>query len=186
MFTHRKKWPIGVIFLLHLFTRYLQKAVCFMTEPQKQLVKQWVRKAENDLLNVTNNLQADQTPWDTVCFHCQQAVEKYFKAVLVVHEQEIPRTHDLEQLCNLIQSWIPGVEEQRDELRWLTTYAVISRYPVEIEDASPGKKEGKRAHQLAKAIRNVCRNYIKEVAEKLIEDEKVMDALEEDIEEMGK
>ena len=31
-----------------------------MTEPQKQLVKQWVLKAENDLLNVTNNLQADR------------------------------------------------------------------------------------------------------------------------------
>ena len=35
-----------------------------MTEPQKKLVKQWVDKALNDLLNVTNNLNADHTPWD--------------------------------------------------------------------------------------------------------------------------
>lgn len=139
-----------------------------MTEPQKQLVKQWMLKAENDLLNVSNNLHADQTPWDTVCFHCQQAVEKYIKAVLIVHEQEIPRTHDLEHLCNLVQSWTPEVEEHRNELRWLTAYAIISRYPVEIEDVPPNEKEGNRAYQLAKSIRALCQDYIKKVAEKLI------------------
>ena len=83
-----------------------------MNEQQKQLIKQWTLKAENDLLNVTNNLQAEQTPWDTVCFHCQQAVEKYTKAVLVVHGQEVPRTHDLEQVYNLIQSWVPQIENR--------------------------------------------------------------------------
>lgn len=59
-----------------------------MTGPQKQLVRQWVLKAENDLLNVTNNLQAEQTPWDIVCFHCQQAVEKYIKAILAVFSRK--------------------------------------------------------------------------------------------------
>ena len=105
-----------------------------MTEQQKQLVRQWILKAENDLLNVTNNLDAEHTPWDTVCFHCQQAVEKYIKAVLVVQEHEIPRTHDLEQIYSLIRSWIPELDAQRDELRWLTSYSVLGRYPVEVED----------------------------------------------------
>ena len=139
-----------------------------MTEPQKNLVKQWMLKAENDLLNVANNLQSDSIPWDTVCFHCQQAVEKYIKAILVIHNREIPRIHDLEQLYNLIQSRIPSLENQRAELRWLTTYAVSSRYPVEIEDVPPGKDEGKRAHQLAKTIRNTCRTYMKRFSKDLI------------------
>ena len=156
-----------------------------MTEPQKQLVKQWMLKAENDLLNVANNLQADQTPWDTVCFHCQQIVEKYFKAVLVVYKQEIPRSHDLEQLGNLVQRWMPGVVEQRNELRWLTTYAVISRYPVEVEGLPPGETEGKRAHQLAKAIRTMCRDYIKGMTEDLMGESKPMDVSEGDAEERG-
>ena len=34
-----------------------------MTEPQKNLVKQWMLKAENDLLNVANNLQSDSIPY---------------------------------------------------------------------------------------------------------------------------
>ena len=101
-----------------------------MTEPQKNLVKQWMLKAENDLLNIANNLQSDSIPWDTVCFHCQQVVEKYIKAILVIHNREIPRIHDLEQLYNLIQSRIPSLENQRAELRWLATYAVSSRYEV--------------------------------------------------------
>jgi HEPN domain-containing protein len=49
-----------------------------MKENQRQLIQAWVSKAENDLLNVRNNLQAEQVPWDTVCFHCQQAAEKYW------------------------------------------------------------------------------------------------------------
>jgi len=154
-----------------------------MTEPKKQLVRQWILKAENDLLNVTKKMQADQTPWDTVCFHCQQAVEKYIKVILVVHEQEIPRTHDLELLGNLVQSWMPEVEERREELQWLTPYAVISRYPVEIEGTHPREKEGSRAHQLAKTIRDMCRSYIKGIAEELIKEEQAEDVPEEGKEE---
>lgn len=40
-----------------------------MTDLQKHLVKQWMLKAENDLLNVANNLQSDAVPWDTIWFH---------------------------------------------------------------------------------------------------------------------
>lgn len=39
--------------------------------PQKILVRQWIRRAENDLLNVRNNLAAQEIPWDTICFHSQ-------------------------------------------------------------------------------------------------------------------
>tara|TARA_Y100000294_G_scaffold164525_1_gene171372 strand:+ start:104 stop:526 length:423 start_codon:yes stop_codon:yes gene_type:complete len=133
-----------------------------MTEPQKKLVKQWVDKALNDLLNVSNNLQADHTPWDTVCFHCQQAVEKYLKAILAVQNQPIPRTHDLEQLNNLVRAWIPVASDYLEDLRWLTTYAVISRYPVEIIEQFAEEKEGLRAYKIAKAIQNVCEPYIKQ------------------------
>lgn len=35
--------------------------------------KQWIAKAKNDLLDADNNLKADEIPFDTVCFHCQQA-----------------------------------------------------------------------------------------------------------------
>jgi HEPN domain-containing protein len=55
----------------------------------------WLVKAENDLLNIRNNLQASRVPWDTVCFHAQQAAEKLLKGFLVHHAQAPPRSHDL-------------------------------------------------------------------------------------------
>lgn len=47
----------------------------------------WLAKADNDLLNIDNNLAAEQVPWDTVCFHAQQVAEKVLKAYLVYHGQ---------------------------------------------------------------------------------------------------
>ena len=38
-----------------------------------ELAKQWLAKADNDLLNADNNLSSERVPFDTVCFHCQQA-----------------------------------------------------------------------------------------------------------------
>ena len=48
--------------------------------------KLWIEKAKNDLLNADNNLASDKIPFDTVCFHCQQAAEKLLKAFLVLKE----------------------------------------------------------------------------------------------------
>ena len=41
----------------------------------------WIAKAESDLLNIRNNLKAEQIPWDTICFHAQQAAERICERV---------------------------------------------------------------------------------------------------------
>ena len=47
----------------------------------KKLTKEWVAKAEADF-RVADTLQHAQPPvHDARCFHCQQAAEKYLKAV---------------------------------------------------------------------------------------------------------
>ncbi len=43
---------------------------------------------------------AEESPTDTVCFHAQQCVEKYLKAVLVSEAIDFPKTHDLEELMD--------------------------------------------------------------------------------------
>ncbi len=60
-----------------------------------ELARQWLSKAMNDLLNEDNNFQSEKIPFDTVCFHCQQAAEKLLKAYLVGIGQEYPLSHDL-------------------------------------------------------------------------------------------
>jgi len=50
------------------------------------LVKLWIRKAENDLVAAEHLLTVrPHTPYDTICFHAQQCAEKYLKAFLVFH-----------------------------------------------------------------------------------------------------
>ena len=45
-----------------------------------EILRQWVRKAEHDLEAVRRIMAVDEgCPYDTACFHCRQAIEKYLK-----------------------------------------------------------------------------------------------------------
>lgn len=141
-----------------------------MREPRQALARQWIDRAENDLLNVANNIGAPQVPWDTVCFHCQQAAEKYLKMVLVILDEEIPRIHDLELLLDLVKEQLPELLRDREELRWLATCSISSRYPVEVMEAPQGKPEGARAQVIALRVRDSCRSYAEAAVPGLLED----------------
>jgi hypothetical protein len=88
-----------------------------------------VRKAEADLA-IVQRIRAVKPPLhDGVCFHCQQAAEKYFKAL--AQEQGIitPRTHDLLRLVDLLLPADPTLRSLRRGARSLRRFAVDSRYP---------------------------------------------------------
>ena len=93
------------------------------------IARQWVAKAQNDLLNADNNLRSAKIPYDTVCFHCQQAAEKLLKAYLAGMGESPPITHDLMRLLERILPSNPEAEELRDSLALLLPYAVEIRYP---------------------------------------------------------
>ena len=68
-----------------------------------EVLRQWVRKAEHDLEAARLILAAEtHCPYDTVCFHCHQAAEKYLKALLTLLGIQAPRTHDLGKLLALL------------------------------------------------------------------------------------
>jgi HEPN domain-containing protein len=81
----------------------------------------WLRKAEHDLLNIENNLAAADIPWDTVCFHAQQAAEKVLKAFLVFHGRDLSKTHDLVALLALCVESYPGLAGLETDCRQLTS-----------------------------------------------------------------
>jgi HEPN domain-containing protein len=96
-----------------------------------RLARQWVAKAENDLLSADNNLRAEHVPCDAVCFHCQQAVEKLLKACLAANGHAVPHSHDLLLLLETVLQIDPDAEALRDNLAMLMPYAVEIRYPDE-------------------------------------------------------
>ncbi len=110
----------------------------------------WVAKAESDLLNIRNNLRAEQVPWDTVCFHAQQLAEKMLKAFVVSRGQTVSRTHDLPALLADAVAAGGPLEALRSDCRLLTRYAVVLRYPG--GSGEPSEQEGRQAVVAAERI----------------------------------
>jgi HEPN domain-containing protein len=66
---------------------------------------------------------------DSVCFHCQQSAEKYLKALLQELGLAVPRTHDLDDLLDLLLPHDAHLKPLRRGLFSLTRHAVEYRYP---------------------------------------------------------
>src|SRR4029079_13684266 len=107
----------------------------------------WIAKAENDLLNIRNNLSSLEIPWDTICFHAQQAAEKFLKAFLIRKRVLPPRTHDLLTLVTEAAAFDAGLKRLEQDCQALTDFAVAARYPS--ERGEPGEEDGRAAHAAA-------------------------------------
>lgn len=113
------------------------------------LARGWFRKAESDLH--TLRLVVDSAgPYDTACYHAQQAIEKYLKGFLIMRGQTFPYTHDLEELERLCRNIEPFPEFDALDLIELTDYAVGMRYDFE---QWPSKSEAEQAMSTAEQVR---------------------------------
>lgn len=61
----------------------------------------WILKAESDFKIVEKDIISQFPVTDVICFHCQQAVEKYLKAYLIYQNVVPERTHLIERLIFL-------------------------------------------------------------------------------------
>jgi HEPN domain-containing protein len=60
--------------------------------------KAWLAKASNDLRAAGVGLKAEPMLLEDALFHCQQAIEKSFKAFLTFHDRPFRKTHNLEEI----------------------------------------------------------------------------------------
>ncbi len=98
---------------------------------KSDLAKGWVQKGDSDLAAARRTVASDG-PYDTACFHTQQASEKYLKAVMAAFGLDIPRTHDLEELQILCLEVVLNADFKALELEELSDYAVSVRYDFEF------------------------------------------------------
>lgn len=118
-----------------------------MSGPTEQ-VRAWIAKAESDLAAVRSILSGDG-PFDTACFHCQQAIEKCMKGFLASRRQPFPFTHDLDELARLCDAQEPTLNLSRPEVVGLTDYAVRLRYD---NDFWPTRADATAALRLAEEV----------------------------------
>ncbi len=122
-----------------------------MSAPESN-VQAWLRKAEHDRLNIENNLVASDIPWDTVCFHAQQAAEKLLKGFLVSRGHDVTRTHDLVALLAECVGIVPSLATLEEDCRKLTYYAVSARYPDEVYE--PDERDGREMVSALNRVRS--------------------------------
>lgn len=94
------------------------------------VVNEWIAKADEDYFFTKKHIQSEDSFFAPLCFHCQQAVEKYLKAYLISHEQPLRKTHDLVDLIRMCVLVDISFEEIREFAVLLNPYYVDTRYPA--------------------------------------------------------
>jgi HEPN domain-containing protein len=122
----------------------------------RDLALGWLAKAESDLSAAMWMLDSEG-PYDTACFHSQQAIEKALKALLAFHEQPIPRSHDLDELQRLCLTVYPDPKLAAFDLAEATDYAVSLKYDIEFW---PEKSTAERAVILATGVLEIIRGVM--------------------------
>ena len=99
----------------------------------------WLMHARSDL-----SLAGISAPEDVLleglCFHAQQAAEKALKALFISYKIDFPRTHNIGTLLDLLSEILP-IPESVEESASLTDYAVLTRYPGEMEPVDDDEYE---------------------------------------------
>jgi len=97
-------------------------------------IYEWFRFGDNDLIaaeHLATTLHPQ--PLEIICYHCQQAVEKYLKGYLVFQGiEEPPKIHNLMALCDMCSESDPQFDDIVAKCNALNAYGVQPRYPDEI------------------------------------------------------
>jgi HEPN domain-containing protein len=117
----------------------------------------WLRHAWSDL-ELARMVRNSRILLEDLCFHAEQATEKALKAVLILKSIPFPKTHNIRTLLDLLPQDIIPPEEIK-ETPSLTDYAVLSRYPGDLEPVI--EEEYRKALSLAEIVVKWAEGVIK-------------------------
>jgi len=122
--------------------------------------KSWEFFAENGIISARKLLDIPRLTGE-VAFHCQQSIEKYFKAFLFKHNRQIPKIHDLLKLygeVKKIQDW--NLDEEK--LIVIKELYTESRYPgdelVKQDGTLPTIEEAKSYLEFAEKVESIFKS----------------------------
>ena len=95
---------------------------------------EWLKYARSDIEAAHILSNHHPSPIEIICFHCQQCGEKALKSILAYYDEIIPRTHNLNEVLSLCSGHYSDMSEKFTiQADHLTAYAVVTRYPNEVE-----------------------------------------------------
>lgn len=96
---------------------------------QSEIVKEWIKKADEDFGFASASIEHNEY-YAQICFHFQQAAEKYLKAFIVANKLEFRPIHNLLELFELCKESEIEVEKIEQDCRYLNPFYIDTRYPV--------------------------------------------------------
>jgi len=121
-------------------------------EIRREHMDQWLARANEDF-ELAGHLVSENSPYlNAICFHAQQAAEKYLKAFLVYKQVEFPKTHDLVKILDLIATVNRPLAESLHDVKGLSNYGVDIRYPGDLPEIS--NEDARQALKLAEKARD--------------------------------
>ena len=107
-------------------------------------------------------LLQDESLTSVVTFHCQQAIEKSFKAVLIENDRDPQRIHDLLRLYKLVLEFIDPFEDILT-LKIINEAYIDSRYPSDLgllPDGKPSQMEAIQFYEFAELVFLTIKNRL--------------------------
>lgn len=130
-------------------------------EVRRIITRQWLEKAGQDMETSEFLLASEQSFTYPICFHAQQAAEKYLKALLTWRQIEFPKTHAIEILLELLERVDVDIFASLQDAAALTPYGVEIRYPG--DQPNPDMEDAGRAVKLAWMVRDVVSKRLAEL-----------------------
>lgn len=98
----------------------------------KKVALEWMSKALENLNSAKYLLNKYPVPIDIIAYHIQQAVELALKAILILENKKVLKTHNLILLYEKIKN--PNLlNDYLDTLDDITPFAIEIRYPNSLE-----------------------------------------------------
>jgi HEPN domain-containing protein len=122
-----------------------------------EIVESWINLADADLESA--RVLTDRHPPlnENACFHAQQAVEKALKSILVANGEFPAKTHALDDVLKEVAKYTDELDAYSQKAMFLNPFAVISRYPNQLEiDDALAKKALAYAEEISAAAKSVA------------------------------
>jgi HEPN domain-containing protein len=94
------------------------------------IVREWLEKADEDFRFAESNLKGGSEFYAQICFHLQQAAEKYLKAYIIGKGLASDKVHDLVHMLKTCSAFEPEFNALRDDCILLNSAYIEARYPV--------------------------------------------------------
>jgi HEPN domain-containing protein len=124
----------------------------------RRLIEEWIKKADEDI-GFASSVVEDSSYYAQICFHYQQAAEKYLKAFIIACDLEFNKIHDLIKLLNTCLLKDTSLSVIEADCIYLNGYYIDTRYPVHWPTHYT-KEDALNAKKSAENISSIIKKYL--------------------------